>query len=403
MKYTINQLVQVLLQKPKEVHEVFKNFFGEEHVDIILPSEEGLKMIIRDYLTVERGLEEDTTDGSFELTDLIVTSMIRDLSYLNSVIYVWWPSVTITNENDKSVDIQDLYAKIKVGADGCMPTEYHGFFLNRSTYSTTQFVSNYMHSHISSIPKSNFRDFQRPCLGSGPINYTILTLKTDYSEEMWMLFCQELSMYVTVESIKGRPYKYLERIGGREELDYYSDYKFEYASPDLFYSEFITSDKLKQFLKYYLEKGHLKISFINSRFLCIMPYHEYMIDVSNAFIEFYNTYLKSTKENLNHLYRDKFLISASFDNGKFYKSYDVSTQSLEAYQHKFVLKFKGRDIYTNIIPSYSQETTVTLINYKLAMYVLQRILRTINYRYKNEHITRRNQDPTPVGQRVIYL
>ena len=171
----------------------------------------------------------------------------------------------MTNENDKSIIIQDLYAKIELDAKGNIPTEDRGFTLNRATYPMEQWVCGYMHSHISNIPKGNLTSFQSPCLGTGPINNTVLELKNNCDSTEWMLFCQELSMYVTVESLRGGPYIRMETIGSKRQSSDYTDFKLTSRSiREVIGSYWIPQDKREYFnsiysgfIPYYLEHGHL--------------------------------------------------------------------------------------------------------------------------------------------------
>lgn len=402
MKYTINQLHDILYQRTLEIYDIFKNFFGEEYVDLQVISADHVKTIMRDFLSLNH--IQGTDEEGYEMSKRYIDGLVASVEDIKSLIYVWWPAVTVTNENGKSIDIQDLYAKVEVKLNGQIPFEYIGFTLNRATYSARQFESNYMHSHIKEIPKSNLSTFMTPCLGIGPIRDTILTLKSNYDEAIWMLFCEELSLYVTVESLKGGPWKKLENVGASNELLSHTGYNFEKAISEVFLREF-TIGNLLGFINYYLKKGHLQLSFINGKFTCSMPYHEYIIDVSNAFIDYFNNHLHTTKEALSKCYTDNLLYSVLYNNGKFYRGGDcISQQSLDNYQHKFVLRFKGKNIYSRIIaPSNTDVHPTTIINNTFAMFVLKNILRTINYRYRNEYNERRDQDPSTAGKRVIYL
>ncbi len=259
------------------------------------------------------------------------------------------------------------------------------------------------------IPKNNFAEFQIPCLGSGPILSTIVTLKNDYDEATWMLFCQELSMYVTVESISGGPYHRMETIGNRSQNPMYTGYNFNYASKADFLTKF-TNDDLKKFIQYYLKHGHLSLGYMNNAFTWSMPYYKYIIDISNSFIDFYNKYYSTTASNINNCFSTGVLKQVIVADGKFYNEGDYNSfdiNDFREYQNKLVLVFKGKEIRTTIINSKqsSEVTLTTVINNNVAMFILQKILRTINFRYKNEHNIkyRRNQEVTPACERILYL
>lgn len=392
MLYTINQLYEHLYQKANDVYKVFKNFFGEDYVDFQPCLKENLFKLRTIHELQYLGIEITDTvdyDQSIELSDTVVKGLEDIYASHKVYIYVWWPNVTVTNEHNRSIHIKDLYARVTVQLDGRIPYENRGFGLNRATYTKEQFLSNYMHSHIEGIPKGNFTSFMLPCLGRGPINNTIETLKSSYDDVTWMLFCQELAMYVTVESVAGGPWHSLETVGSNVILHSHNRYSC-YIRKNAFVSVFSDAN-LKDFIKYYLEEGHLSLTFKEGHFCCGMPYYEYIIDISNAFIDFFNKHLKKDKSLINMCYRNKLLFKAIAAHGKFYKYGEddyFTNVNLDPYRNKKVLTFKGQDILTTIT---DEETTVTettptiVINNDVATYMLHHILRTINYRYKNEY------------------
>lgn len=415
MEYTVNQLYQHLFEKPLSIYDTFKGFFGEDFVDIqthqgreLSSFKEYLFVKICDEASITNGDKDEDFNLHFEISAEQLVKLENIAKDKRFIIYVWWPRVTVTNEYNKSVNIQDLYAKIEIQNDGTIPYECNGFRLNRATYTREQFLSNYMHSHINTIPKNNFTQFQIPCLGTGPIISTIGTLKNEYDETTWMLFCQELSMYVTVESISGGPYHRMETIGNVSLNSMYTGYTFNYAGKVDFLSLF-TNDDLKKFIKYYLKHGHLSLGYMNSAFTWSMPYYEYIIDISNSFIDFYNKYYSTTAGNLDNCFSKGMLKQVIVADGKFYNEGDYNSfdiNNFSEYQNKLVLTFKGKEIRTTIINNKqgSEATLTIVISNNVAMFILQKILRTINFRYKNEHNKyRRNQEATPACERVLYL
>lgn len=412
MKYTINQLYKDLHQKVFDVYNVFIGFFGEENVDLQLSDTEqniknGLVLSIITNLNKPLECTEEDYNKEFEITEDALEKIKSDLSEKKVNIYVWWKKVTVTNEYNKSIDIQDLYAKIELQLDGRIPFENRGFLLNRATYSSEQFCSGYMHSHINIIPKDHFEIFQLPCLGRGPINGTITTLKSEYDETTWMLFCQELSLYVTVESINGGPYHRLESVRGSTQQLF--SYKYCFQCDNLYqFNRFFTHSIFKDFIKYYIEYGHLTLSFNRGKFTYGMPYFNYMIDISNAFIDFYNKYLYNEKGITKYNLYGKFLHEVFIINNKFYRSgSSIDSHSINRYNGKYVLTFKGKDIYTKIFDPVSRDDIhyTTIIDPDCAMYILKHILKIINFRYKNEHneATRNIENPASAYQRVCYI
>lgn len=404
MQCTINQLYDNLYQKVYDVYGIFTDFFGEEYVDLQKNNTEtDFKKDIA-YHVLSLKIHDVDYDKVFDIPDDIYSKIENFVQSKRVTIYVWWPQVTVTNENNKSVGIQDLYAKIEIRLDGTIPYENVGFLLNRATYTKEQFLSDYMHSHIQKIPREDFTTFMSPCLGKGPIKETIGTLKNTCNEIMWMLFCQELSMYVTVESIAGVPWKRLESIGATNVSCQYHDYGR--ISDISMFKQLFSEDILRNFLKYYLKHGHLTISYRNGQYTYGMSYFDYIIDISNSFIDFYNLYFGKSSDMTERCFFNRLLNTVLISNGKFYDCDNpLSTASYNRYIGRHVLKFKGRDICLNILDNVNTDATqVILVDSKFAMYVIDRILKVINYRYINKyHYEYREKRTSDSCKRVYYI
>ena len=408
MEYTINELFDRLSEKVYTIRDTFIGFFGEDFVDLqegnsILSFKKSLSSILENRYNLKPRVDMVDHNAYYDISDADMSSLTGLVANYKWTIYVWWPSVTVTNENNRSVTIQDLFAKIEVGINGRIPYENHGFLLNRATYSKAQFLSNYMHSHIACIPKGDFTCFKSPCLGFGPIRETILTLKNGYDEALWMLFCQELSMYVTVESLAGGPHRRMEYIGSTSKsivplaLDIIGSY-----SP--FTQSGFTYDELEEFIKYYLQHGHLSLIFKEGRFQCGLLVFDYVLDISNAFIDFYNEQLSEGQSQLTKCFSKGLLIEVQAAQGKFYRNNDsnASTLSIASYRDKLVLIFKGREIRTTIIEDNEEKTTLTnILNPSFAMHILHYILSIINFRFQNGN--NKSNNIASAYQRVCYI
>lgn len=152
MEYTVNQLYQHFFEKPLSIYDTFKGFFGEDFVDIqtqqgreLSSFKEYLFAKICDEASITNGDKEEDFNLHFEVSAEQLVELENIAKDKRFIIYVWWPQVTVSNEYDKSVNIQDLYAKIEIQGDGTIPYECNGFRLNRATYTRKQFISNYMH------------------------------------------------------------------------------------------------------------------------------------------------------------------------------------------------------------------------------------------------------------------
>ena len=384
--------------KPLRILEIFNDFFGEEFVDLqnLVSYEEFSSMFINSTpyeLLVNYNYSNTTSIKNLSGKDLEeVLNKIETVhfSILNPYILVHFPRVRVTNENNRFIDITHLYAKITITYEGLM---VGNFYLNRSEYTAIQMLSNYMHSHIPDIPFNNFSQFQDPCLGSGPIRDTIINLKRSYNEDLWELFCLELSKYVTVESLTGRPYKYLESVGASDKvLNKFSLININTAPfkelTNLFISHFIKSKKLK-------------FSYKNGFYTIGMSYIDFMLCISNEFIAWYNEQISKGNDNLptinrlfNCSYIDKYVIS----NNTIYKPGNYNVSSLSNHEGKFVCKFKNRDVkihITNYEDVNTNNTTILLSSVK-ALFILNTILKVLNYNYGRK--TNNDNPDTSEGQ-----
>ena len=402
MIYTVEELQKAVFPRIHEVYEIFKNHFGENYVDL------------QDMPGVNNLLAPSTSADSLATTE-ISDERIKDLQELwksvVATIMVYWPRVTVTNENGRSIEIYDLYAKVPVNAEGRMPYEAHGFHMKRATYTWEQFQSDYSHSHLSGIESDDMSRFSRPCLGTGPINNTILSLKNNYDEAFWMLFCQELSMYVTVESLSGGPYRKLEEVGrrGRAVHNEYTLSRKNGSSNYRTFKTMFTSDCRRKFLEYYLQHGHLVLKYAGGRYQPGIPYHQFMLDISNAFIDFYNQLSAGERFHIEDLTGRYVINKCVLVQGKF-RSMDASDYlRTDDISGRHVCVFKGQEVRCTVLPECEETSSqpIFLLNHNIAMSILDSILRVINYRYKNERNARQNADgeesSPATHQKILYL
>lgn len=421
----IEELYNSLMDKPLRVLGIFNDFFGEDKVDMqgywsldefkswlkieslatYIPNGDIVSMDSYDWSMYETQAITDLPGDQVEkvvnmLTNTIVKERIGNAEFNDISILVHFPHVRVTNEHGRFVDINHLWAKVKVMYNG---TLNGGFTLNRSEYTMLHISSGYMHSHINTISTSNFAYFQSPCTGSGPINGTISALNIDYDEDMWNMFCLELSKYVTVESIAGRPYHYLERLGtGNMETGI--DRFVTYLSPG-YYEDALSSDKLKEFVRYFINSKKLKFNYVNGSYSIGMSFIEFIVLISNKFIKWYND--QFNKEELTtkfaELKRKGILKECIIDNGKIY--YDRVRNNVNSYAQyigKKVCVFKGREITVDItdIAEVKNENKSIILNTHTALYILATILKVLNYRYGRSKAT---HESNQLGTEVRYL
>lgn len=405
MENNIEELYNSIMEKPLRILDIFNNFFGEEKVDMQgYPTMEEFKSWINiepisTYTTSNiSGIDREDWERfkMFSLTDLpcdkatilmssfkyeSFISFLSSLKFNNLFIIVYFPQVRITNEHDRYVDINHLWAKVKILCNGTMNG---GFGLNRSEYTMLHMSSDYMHSHVSGINTYNFSDFRSPCLGSGPIRDTINSLNRDFDEDIWNLFCLELGKYVTVESIEGTPYRYLERIGSNT-MNIGIDSYITYTKP-YYYSNSLTTLKLKEFIKYFIDSKGLKFNYMNNSYSIGIPFIEYITLISNSFISWYNDQYNKRflTKSYDYLVRHGVIQKCIIDKGKIYYNSDVDRlNNYNQYVGKKVCTFKGEDITITItdLDKVNESNYSVILNPQIALFILTNILKVLNYRY----------------------
>lgn len=420
-------LYERVMEMPNKVLDIFNNFFGEERVDMqgfplkeeLVGDTAGMSVsFLFSNARMEDKLPLIGVNSGKELTEINFDSVPAEsvasiaeailsqslVEYYkeerNGFILVHFPRTIVTNEYDKSTVVNHIYVKVPITAYGA---ENGLFTMNRSEYTVAEMSSNYMHSHASSIPTSNFRIFTYCCLGTGPLNYTQTSLSTEFDEDRWNIFCLELSKYVEVESISGTPYHRLEDISFNTskivDLGRLSNHHELYFIGRSNYSAL--RQALLDFLNYYLDNNNLTFSFRNGVYSIGMSFTDYLIHISNSFIEWVNKQpsLEPLRGTFNQVIGDY-----SIRGGEVYqKSANVGgyLQNYRGYIGQEVCTFKGKPVTISITDINKIEDTnsnnAKLLHPSLASKLLNRILTTLNYRYG-----RNQEDPNTTIGKVGY-
>lgn len=420
----VEELYSLLMDKPNQVLAIFNDFFGEDKVDMqgfmsadkfkswldVTPISEYiprglLGMSSEDYNTY-RG--QFLTDLRGEVLDLVLSRLcdrwmmdnIGQKKFSSGFILVHFPHVRITNEYNRFVDIDHLYAKVRVLYNGSMD----GYFtLNRSEYTYLHISSGYMHSHVSSIPTSDFTQFQTPCTGAGPIKDTMSNLEREFDPDIWRLFCLELSKYVEVESIAGVPYHRLEELGTSDRRA--GGNVFKVVNYLNYYGNGI-KEMIKDFVSYFIKQGKLKFNYANGSYSIGMSFIEYMLVISNEFIDWYNKKFnnKELRYTFDTLKNKAVLKEGIIANNKiYYEDSRRDVNSYAAYNGKRMCTFKGVDVLINIVDinGVKEDNKSIILNTNIALYILSRILRVINYRYGKAE--QRDQEGNRISEEVRYF
>lgn len=341
----------------QDVYQQFVDYFGEDKVD----------------------LQNSTGD------DAILYPSYTSRNSYNKVILVHWPTVTVSNEYDESVDIWDLVAATIISPTGKFVA---GPFFNRTTYDTKQWESDYLHSHVNSIRKSDIKRFKESCLGQGPINNTISKLKVNFDTDLWKLYCWELDKYVHVESIIGIPYNKLRNIGVNKGVSS-NTFKPAPSIPEIFVGSGNQSkivELINTIVSYIIDNKVLDFSYSEGRYILAMPYTKAVLDISNSFIDLYNSsVVLQTIISKELLYSKRIVSEKIIINDKIYEANDDGANdcALESRcgEDMFIFKGKMLKLQSKDFNHVYSSGKLLLLDLRLVDYIVFTILKYINLYY----------------------
>lgn len=340
----------------KELISIFKDWFGEDNVDF------------------------QTTQGTGILDN-------------PKLIMIRVPKTTVTNEHQRSTEIQDLYIALIVSRSLALVTD---IFMNRATYTEDQWLSGYRHSHLSRNLSSNTaNEFSNPCLGEGPLKYTVAHLlpntqhAPDYADlNRWRLFCAELSRYITVESLAGGPYMSLEQIGRLYTYPIqFDDYVSGVCSPYETIKPLVQNGTFPYLIKgveYFLEKEGLTFGYERGQFILGMSTEEFMLRLSNHLIKYLNENVVNyvlNSEEAKHL--NAWFIKTIIRNGHLYEISPNSYNYSKIPKDLHICNFHNEKVMLKVLPKTKkeEENILRVLQPKLGAFLKRLILLTINNQY----------------------
>ena len=366
------------INKTEEVYDIFKDFFGNDFVDLQYSTYEEFKEVLFNTKIYLLHDNYNLEGRSLTLKELEETQVLQHINciridkvkgYILPRILVWFPKVKVTNENGDFTYVYDLYAKIVIAEEGKM---YSSFMLNKATYTLEQWNFNYLHSHVPSTNKEQLSTFSSPCLGAGPIRHTMSFLNVEFNADKWNLFCLELNNYVKTESLKGGPYKKIINIQGYT------------RGVDTFKYTNIKIDKyLIPFIDYFIRNTKLSFCYKNNSYKLGISFIDYIILISNSFIEWFNKGYCAKNITYTKLLANNIIMNVNIKNNAIYYI-DHYNEDPSIYVGTPLFKFKGNVKKLNIFKSETAPNSVTILEPAIACAILTKILNTINYKYGRE-------------------
>lgn len=422
LKQKIEALYRELLELPRAVTDIFNDFYGEERVDLQPISLEDFINLLEtnnlyeivgntsDFANTQyyRGHADSNLLNNFRVAagsmSLVTNESIFD-RYVNYIkefignrwfidipIIVHFPHVTIRNEYDRTVEVDNLWAKVPVTWEG----KGKGWFkMNRSEYDVVHMQSDYMHSHVSGID-FDFK-FRSVCTGSGPINNTMSSLTVGFDEPIWQLFCLELERYMGTESLSGGPYRRMENIGanGINKRDNFPIEQDNYIS-----NEYFTKELSSKFLDYLFTNNILKFNYRKGSYGLAHTFADTVLTVSNAFIDWYNAKYRTTYNipTIEDLRGNGVIKEVIIANGAIYDPNSNASRDYSQYVGRKVLTFKGHDVNLVINGLTNGARNVsTILNLDIIREYVWAILELLNCEYGNSKKAKSGIDKKKTG------
>lgn len=391
---TIEEIVSEIIQKVEqelpdegaqanEVYELAKDYFGEENVDFqkvdnytlqahyfqYFTIAQTFKALGLDYLLIQEEYNTNPTAsfanwysdlsevGRQEFLDRLTPEVLAASELPRFFVLVRFQNFNVTNEEEDSVPIEEMFTKTFVTRDG-RATQLRVKWARTKT-SVMHYLSGYRHSHLSSYsgPRSNsslmpaYAEFGDPCLGQGPIQVTLSTLRSEFNPVVWRLYWVELENCIQVESLQGGPYIKMADIISSNLVDKTLT-EFYKAS----WTSFNIPDNVKQLADYVLKHKLIdwlwKISHIAPR----QNFIEFTLVASNAFIDMNTEGMEEEEARavVDRLLEDHTLYKAQVTEDKIYQlKSSVSTESGETRTMQLPWTFKGQPVEFSVIPAVS--------------------------------------------------
>lgn len=330
-----------------------------------------------------------------DIEDLDVFKKLINISYvketisfslLNKTVFIRFPNVHITNEESDSVDITELYVAIDITEKGCIFGN-RSVRMTRSEYTESQFLAGYTHSHLPRV--NGMPRFEVPCFGTGPIGDTFCKLIESSDLDTWGLFCFELETYVQHESLSGGPYIGMSSIGTSDKNIstnlYYNTYPGYDASKNL----------LDDFMSYYCKTNKIPITYVNGQYMLGCSNLDFILSLSNAFIEWYNEQFRENKYFFTEKELSLYSIAKSYivyNNQIFNNDMSENIENISYFEGKqlfyndtpFTFKEKPVKLHIETSDALKEAHTSILLTVHACSYIATKILRIINEKFHNQ-------------------
>lgn len=288
---------------------------------------------------------------------------------IRTTILIHWDKVTITNEEDRSTDIRDLFCRLR------FEDEYlSDMYFSRTTYTQSEWNVRYKHSHLHTMNRSRPLEWSSMCLGQGPIVGTknrLMDRSSTFSEELYDVFFWELDKVVHVESLRGVPYIQMRTIG---------THTMERADND--FSPVWPNDAFKNFMQSFFGAVKIPLGYENGMYVCGCTFMDFAILVTNYWNKYERVFRLAAPDSgivkYKYILKNSAIYSANGD------SIDYTWQEVRAPYNS--LTFKGRVYPLTVTPDASENASIQwLVNLSVVKYIQRAYLALVNMKFNRNN------------------
>jgi hypothetical protein len=302
-------------------------------------------------------------------------------TYYNTIysLYIYWPEVKVTNENDKSVTIQDVFVRIKTSVEGLPFREPEPFTVLKTSFSKLQWNHRYIHSHVRQYSSFGFKHM---CLGTGPIKRTISKLQVFPNDVLALkLFFWELDKVMHVESLAGVPYIRLTSIqeNTTSPITAVMNHNYEWLNAAI--QNGGTKTAIYKFLSSFVKAVEIPTVFVDGKYTLACSFIDFAILLTNYHNKWFRTWEKAEMRgikiptHIGSVPMQPYVIK----DGKLYDYYQVQTHLMREADKDKVFTFKGQDFKLKIVDGALEDTSpIYLIDVGIVASVIDFILKAIN-------------------------
>lgn len=357
----------------------FKSKFWEESIKLQTKSYSLGVRNNANYIVYKKAVEqfgEANVEASWSLACVIPNELsplcsssrlIRNFGYYRDIvtILIHWNDVTITNEEDRSTRIKDLFCKLEFNY-GC----YRSMHFLRTTFSQKEWDARYSHSHLHKIDCTHPVKWGSMCLGSGPINETIEYLEEPgYQEETLDVFFWELDKVVHVESLHGVPYIRMSSIGTNVG-----------ERADSYFGGIVLNTGLKAFMQSFFGSVKIPLGFENGLYVSGCTFMDFAIMVTN----YWNKYIQVHPTENCGIQKSPYILKDGAIFRCNHVMHDYSWRGLDIPRNSIV--FKG-NLYKLVVNSDEDQSlnVKQLVNLSIVKYIQRVYLALVNMKFSKSN------------------